>query len=184
MSRLPKTTLPPGAARRFLRSMPVVLLLAVGLCLAAPFSTTDDLPGPGAHLETIPAGSLIIPMDNTLQAAGAPFNVKAYGLINNFLQSGIPLKWAIRAGKAKDGTDFTATAQRIAPTAASASSVSFAGGPFIVHRNFAQVARGRIAAFGNNVAVYETTADVTIDIRYNLTFKPNIAVNMRPMWRM
>ncbi len=154
------------------------LLLSVAMVtIAAPYQVSDDLPNPGAHMETIPAGSLIIPMDNTLQAIGSPFNLKAYGLVNRLLQNGIPVKWAIRSGKAKDGTDFTATAQRIAPSAAAASSQNFAGGPFIVHRDFAPLAKTHITAFGNNVAVYEMTAAASIDIRYDVQFKPNIAVN-------
>src|SRR6188472_2525506 len=80
-----------------------IWLLAIVVTFAATYTTSDDLPGPGAHFETIPIGSLIIPMDNTLQAIVSPFNLKAYGLANKLLQAGIPLKWAIKAGKAKDG---------------------------------------------------------------------------------
>jgi uncharacterized repeat protein (TIGR01451 family) len=154
----------------------VMASIAIIAC-AAPYSVSDDLPNPSAHMETIPAGSLVIPMDNTLQAIGSPFNLKAYGLVNRLLQNGIPVKWAIRSGKAKDDTDFTATAQRIAPSAVAAASLSFAGGPFIVHRDFAQLAKTQIAAFANNVAVYEMTAAASVDIRYDVQFKPNIAVN-------
>src|SRR4051812_38397118 len=62
-----------------------------------------DLPNPPANIETIPAGSFIVPMDtinqNIVAPGDAPFNLKAYGLINRFLQNGIPVKWAIRSGK-------------------------------------------------------------------------------------
>ncbi len=166
------------AARRIVA--PILALLAIA-SLTSPawgaYTTADDLPGPPAHLETIPAGSLVIPMDTTHQAVVAPFNLKAYGLVNDLLQRGIPVKWAIKAGKAKDAVDFTATAQRIAPSAIATASRSFSGGPFIVHRDFAQIARTRIAAFGQNVAVYELTADATVDVRDDLRFKPEIVVS-------
>ncbi len=166
------------AARRILA--PILALLAI-TPLTSPawgaYTTADDLPGPPAHLETIPAGSLVIPMDTTHQAVVAPFNLRAYGLVNDLLQRGIPVKWAIRAGKTKDAVDFTANAQRIAPSAIATASRSFSGGPFVVHRDFAQIARTRIAAFGQNVAVYELTADATVDVRYDLRFKPEIVVS-------
>lgn len=157
-------------------------LLLTLLSVAVPASSAtyvpgDDLPGPPAHLETIPAGSLVIPMDTTLQAVVAPFNLKAYGLVNHLLQNGIPLKWAIKAGKGKDATDFTATAQRIYPTVVAAASLNFAGGPCIVHGDYAVLAKPLIAAFGNSVAVYETTAGAVVDVRYDLTHKPLIAVS-------
>ena len=109
--------------------------------IARAYVVGDDLPGPSAHLETVPAGSLVIPMDNTLQAIVSPFNLRAYGLVNDLLQRGIPVKWAIRAGKVKDATDFTATAARVAPTVVAAASLNFSGGPFLVHRDFAQLAK-------------------------------------------
>ncbi len=149
---------------------------------AVTYTPADDLPNPPSHLETIPAGSLVIPMDNTLQNIVAPFNVKAYGLANKLLQSGIPLKWAISATKVKDGIDFSGTAKRIFPTTAAAAPLSFKAGPFIVHRDFANIARTAITAFntsypGNNVAVYETTAATTADVRYDLKFKPQIGIS-------
>ncbi|MDW8239500.1 MAG: tandem-95 repeat protein [Acidobacteriota bacterium] len=115
-------------------------------------------------------------MDNSKQAIVAPFNLKAYGLVNHLLHNNVPVLWAIRAGKAKDGVDFTATAQRLYPSAQAAANLSFSGGPFIVHRDYAAVAKPLMTAFGNNVAVYEMTADATIDIRYQLTHKPRIAL--------
>jgi len=154
----------------------IVALVAV-VAIAAPYTVSDDLPNPPSHIETIPAGSLVIPMDNTLQAIGSPFNITAYGLVNHLLQNGIPVKWIIKAGKAKDGVDFSATAQRVKPTAAAAASLSFAGGPFVVTRDFAQLALAQATAFGNNVAVYQLTAPVSVDVRYDLTFTPKIAVN-------
>jgi hypothetical protein len=132
---------------------------------------------PVANLEAIPAGSLVIAMDNDKQIAdGSAFNIRAYGLVNSLLWSEIPVKWAIRAGKAKDGIDFSATAQRLYPSAVPAAALDFRGGPFIVHKYFAHDAKNVIEAFGNSVAVYELTADATVDVRYTLEHKPRIAV--------
>ncbi|HEY4281926.1 MAG TPA: right-handed parallel beta-helix repeat-containing protein [Chthoniobacterales bacterium] len=154
-----------------------LIVMHSAVMLAAPYSVADDLPGPPSHLETIPAGSLVIPMDNNLQNLVSPFNLKAYGLASNLLNNGVPMKWAIKAGKTKDGIDFTATAQRIAPSAGAPGSFNFSGGPFIVHRDFAQLALAYITAFGGSVAVYQLTADATVDVRYDLHHRPNIAVN-------
>jgi uncharacterized repeat protein (TIGR01451 family) len=144
---------------------------------AALAAADTDLPGAAPNLELVPAGSLVIPMDNTLQALnGKPFNLKSYGLVNALLQSHIPVKWAIATGKAKDGIDFTARAQRLLPTTAAASNLSFRAGPFIVHRDFAALARPVMAAFGGSVAVYELTTNVTVDIRYTLAHKPRLLV--------
>jgi uncharacterized repeat protein (TIGR01451 family) len=159
------------------RLLGLALASVAVIAIAAPYTVSDDLPNPPAQIETIPAGSLIIPMDNTLQAIGSPFNITAYGLVNRLLQNGIPVKWIIKAGKAKDGVDFSATAQRVKPTAAAAATLSFAGGPFIVPRDFAQLALAHATAFGNNVAVYQLTAPASVDVRYDLTFMPKIAVN-------
>jgi uncharacterized repeat protein (TIGR01451 family) len=166
------------ARLRFMAWPAMVALAAILHALpVAAYTPADDLPGPPAHLETLPAGSLVIPMDNTLQNLISPFNIKAYGLASRLLQNGVPVKWAIRAGKAKDGIDFSATARRVAPTAIAAGTVNFSGGPFIVHRDFAQLALAHVAAFGGSVAVYQLTADAVVDVRYNLTHRPNIAVN-------
>ncbi len=136
-----------------------------------------DLPGAPARLETIPAGSLVIPMDNSLQAlSGTPFNMKAYGLVNALLHTNIPVKWAIATGKAKDGIDFTAEAQRLFPTVLSAAAVSFRSGPFIIHRDFTNRALSVITNFGSQVAVYRLASDTTVDVRYTIAHKPRVAV--------
>ncbi len=150
-------------------------LLAAALFLASPAVWADpDLPGAAANVELIPSGSLVIAMDNTNQSLVAPFNLTAYGLVNALLWEKIPVKWAIRAGKAKDGIDFSGTAQRILPTATAAAPYDFRGGPFIVHRDWATYARVRMAAYGNQVAVYELTADVLVDVRYTLDQKRKV----------
>ncbi len=154
----------------------------LGLCtFQNVLAQNKDLPGPAANFTAIPDGSLVIAMDNTNQAVVTPFNLKAYGLVNDLLQNHIPVMWAIRAGKIKDGVDFTAMAQRLYPTATGLTNYNFAGGPFIVHRDFAAIAKTRIAAFGNQVAVYELQQNagqsVTVDVRYTLTLTPRIAIS-------
>ena len=177
-----------GAATRVIRAATLgvmsrrgaaALALALLLPMAGNASADPDLPGATPNFETIEAGALVIPMDNTNQAVVAPFNLKAYGLVNNLLQNNIPVKWAIRAGKAKDGTDFTADVQRIlpAPALAPALGVNFSGGPFIVAKQYAAQAQTLATAFGNSVAVFKTTADVSVDVRYTLTFKPFVAIS-------
>jgi uncharacterized repeat protein (TIGR01451 family) len=132
----------------------------------------------GATLEVIPAGSLVIPMDNSLQNIGAVFNLRSYGTVERLLWAGIPVKWVIQSGKAKDGIDFTVAAQRLYPSAVASATRNFSGGPFVVHRDLAAPARSVISAYAtaNNVAVYETTADVTVSVRHTLTHKPKVAV--------
>ncbi|MFB3133426.1 MAG: DUF11 domain-containing protein, partial [Rhodothermales bacterium] len=117
-------------------------------------------------------------MDNTRQSLSTkPFNLAAYGLVKDLLHAGIPVKWAILTGKGKDGTDFTAMAKQIEPTAGSSNSEAFSGGPFVVHADFASQAQTVIDANeSDSVAVYELTADASIDIRYTLAFKPKVAV--------
>ncbi len=147
----------------------------------------NDLPNPPAHLETIPLGSLVIPMDNAHQnlTPPQPFNLKAYGLVNALLQNDIPVKWVIRSGKLKDGIDFSATVERVYPSALVASMQDFRASAFIIdstwinktpYSNWGQTASQIIAAFGGNVAVYRLTQNVTVDVRYTLNQRPKIAV--------
>ena len=154
-----------------------VVVRALLVCVALlPISARGELPGPGPNLELIPAGSLIIAMDNDKQNIGATFNLSAYGLANHLLWQGVRVKWAIRAGKTKDGIDFTVAAQRVQPTPTAPTTLGFRGGPFIVHRDDAAYALPRIIAFGRNVAVYETTADVMVDVRFTLDERKKIGV--------
>jgi gliding motility-associated-like protein len=123
-------------------------------------------------------GSLIIPMDNARQnlQPGMAFNVRAYGLVNALLQNNIPVHWAINDSKSRNGTDFTASASRTYPTAIGTASVPFAGGPFVVDSLWAAKAIPVISSYGQNVAVYTSTASFNAPIRYELMFRPKIAV--------
>ncbi|NNK98790.1 MAG: DUF11 domain-containing protein, partial [Xanthomonadales bacterium] len=162
---------------RFLRVLTAAGLAAVlALSFAGPALSDPDLPNPPANIETIPSGSLIIPMDNDKQNIGFPFNTAAYGLATHLLHAGVPVKWAITAGKSKDGIDFSAESQQLYPVAGGTAVRDFRGGPFIIHRDFATLATPVISAFGNNVAVHELTQDASVDVRYDLVHKPKVAV--------
>ncbi|MGK0414487.1 MAG: hypothetical protein ACJA1B_002712, partial [Polaribacter sp.] len=126
--------------------------------------------------ETIPSGSLVIAMDNTLQSSGGVFNLNSYGLAVRLLHAGIPLKWAIKSGKAKDAIDFTANASRVAPSTQASASRNFISGPLIIDVSNKTAALAIINSFGNNVNVYELTSNATVDIKYTLNHKPKAAV--------
>ncbi|MFY9242052.1 MAG: hypothetical protein WAO74_03395, partial [Polaribacter sp.] len=139
-------------------------------------NSLDELESAAFANETIPSGSLVIPMDNTLQSSGGKFNLKAYGLAVRLLHAGIPLKWAIKSGKAKDAIDFTANAKRVSPSSGSTASTSFRSGPLIIDAANKTAALSIISSFGNNVNVYELTANTTVDIKHTLNHKPKAAV--------
>ena len=124
-------------------------------------------------IETLPSGTYIIPMDNTLQGN---FNLKSYGLAVRLLHANVPLKWIINPGKAKDGIDFSANASRIKPTAGAASSFSFRGGPLAVYPGYESQALAVINAYGNNVAVYQLNAPTSVNVDSTLVHKPKVAV--------
>ncbi|REK07252.1 MAG: T9SS C-terminal target domain-containing protein [Bacteroidetes bacterium] len=115
-------------------------------------------------------------MDNAKQSIPGYFNLRAYGLVNLMLQNDIPVKWAIRSGKSKDGNDFSANARRILPSTQFPNWFDFRAGPFIVDSTYKTAARNLAISFGGSVAVYELTESINVDIRYTLDFKPRIAV--------
>ncbi len=165
------------------RSRPTCAKFAIlTICLLAISAFGQAPPNP-VPPETIPAGSLIIPMDNINQgdAAGTIFNLRAYGLANLLLQRSIPVKWAIKPGKSKDGSDFMVNVTRVAGTSgiSGPATVTFSGGPFIVQSEYAASVLILIAAFNNegeDVTVYQTNENANIDIRYTLTHKPKVAI--------
>jgi gliding motility-associated-like protein len=161
----------------------VKLFLASFLFISSFVFAQSDLPNPPANMENIPAGSYVIPMDNDHQsvvpAGKAPFNLKAYGLVNKFLQNGIPIKWVIKSGKALDGIDFSGMAEQITPSTAAAALLDFRAGPFIVPDTTLPCGVSSIqliTEFGDNVVAYKLTQAVTVDVRYTLTHRPKIAV--------
>lgn len=154
--------------------------------VAGTCPSSADLPTPTVNTQTITAGSLIIPMDNTHQALVAPFNLMAYGLVHQLLQNDIPVKWVIKSGKAKDAADFSANVTRVYPSVGTTSTETFVASEFVVdsfwldHSYYAggQTATQVMTSFAvtNNVAVYKLNADVAVDVRYTLSHRPKIAV--------
>lgn len=165
-----------------------VLLLLVLAGVAFPQAGTSSN-------ETIPSGSLIIPMDNSKQGdntgqsgddcAGPAFNLKAYGLAVRLLHNNIPLKWAIANKATKDATDFTVNATRTFGQSCNdgPASRAFSGGPLIISQEYVGLAtpiintfNGEITGSSNDVRVYTANAQFTAPIRYTLTHKPLVAV--------
>lgn len=165
-----------------------ILTLSFCLLLFGGKAQNTDLPGPSPQLQTLPAGSYVIAMDNTLQVnSGGDFNLKAYGLLVYLLNNNVRLKWSIKAGKAKDDVDFTAAAEQIKPTlVAGGSSRNFKAGPFVIFAADTTGVASLVDAFYtanaltglNRPQVYRLTADAAaVDIRYDLSgFRPKAAV--------
>ena len=158
----------------FLYKISLIFILLIGG--SVNLFAQNDLPSPTPYMITFPQGSIVVAMDNNNQAIGGPFNLKAYGLLNLLLQHEIKLNWIINSGKAWDGIDFSATAIRETPTPYPNTFYEFRGGPFIIDSLFADTARSIINMYGNDVCTYQLTQAVTVDRRYQLIHKPNIAV--------
>ncbi len=147
------------------------------------FSQSPDLPNPPANIQTLPAGSLVIAMDNTNQANPGKFNLKAYGLLVTIMNNNKRLRWVIRAGKAKDAADFSVTAEKLYPLFAAASFKDFKAGPFVMFPTDTFGLANIINTFNNGqtaanrVNVYRTSVAVSVDVRYDLAgHKPKAAI--------
>ena len=167
-----------------------VLTMLACLCAILRLNAQDS-PNPPANLQTLPAGSYVIAMDNNLQSdnvvGAGKFNLKVYGLIVHLLNYNVKLKWVIRAGKLKDQADFTAMAEQFRPLLIPGSvSRSFKAAPFVI---FAEDTTGvsslinlyniSHSLIGNvRPKVYRTTSSTpNVDIRYNMTgFVPKAAI--------
>lgn len=170
-----------------------ILLFWQGLALG------QDLPNPPANLQTMPQDSYVIAMDNQWQATTGTnpsyrlFNLKSYGLVTFLLNNNIKVRRVIRSGKAKDGVDFSASCQQVKPTMESWPQLrDFRAGPFVIFgSDVVRVNIEQLIDYYNNnangisgithdtakVRVYKTTADVTVNVRYNMTgFKPKAAI--------
>jgi hypothetical protein len=178
--------------------MKAVLTLYILLLLQA-CAFGQDLPNPPANIQTLPQDSYVIAMDNTWQATTGInpsfhyFNLKAYGLIVYLLNNNIRVKRVIRSGKMKDDVDFSVSCRQIKPTAETVPVLrDFKAGPYVIsgpdllrvdinqlidnfNNNY-----GGVSGIGSDTAkvrVYKTTADVAVDIRYDLTgFKPKATI--------
>nr|WP_294909000.1 T9SS type A sorting domain-containing protein [uncultured Lacibacter sp.] len=166
----------------------VPVLLFLFAIASGKAQSTKDLPSPVANLQTLAAGSYVIPMDNNLQLnASGHFNLKSYGLIVHLLNYGVKVKWAIRAGKTKDGIDFTGTGTQLLPSSTVVPSVyNFIAGPFVIAAADTAGVAAIVQSFytnngltgSNRPAVYKLTlASLNVDIRYDLSgFIPKGAV--------
>eukprot|EP01088_Endostelium_zonatum_P022102 TRINITY_DN91_c0_g1_i1.p1 TRINITY_DN91_c0_g1~~TRINITY_DN91_c0_g1_i1.p1 ORF type:complete len:949 (-),score=173.00 TRINITY_DN91_c0_g1_i1:84-2930(-) len=146
-----------------------------------------DLPGFTGNYRTIPAGSLVIPMDPSLQTLDTNtgfISLLPYGLVVRSLYSNVSVSWAIASGKQASGADFTSPASSrarfldiaLAGTAAAQTSWSgwknnqpttYYGGPFIILAQNVQKVLGvwnswktnpRSQFFTVDPSVYDTVA--------------------------
>jgi hypothetical protein len=121
------------------------------------------------------AGTLIIPMDTTLQDDGM---YKGYGLVFALLEESVPVQCAIRPDKSMGGTDFTGTAHEVGLAANTAFSHGYRGGPFLVNAADAIAAMVIINGWRNTniTAVYATTRAFDAPIARSLAYAPSFAV--------
>ncbi|MDO7849749.1 gliding motility-associated C-terminal domain-containing protein [Hymenobacter sp. M29] len=157
---------------------------ALGLVrLTSPAQAQNpDLPPGTSTAVTAPAGTLVLAMDNTWQSTGGAFNLKAYGLAVHLLNNKVPLRWVMRAGKAKDDADFTALATRVVPRAASlpAAARTFRAGPLLVlppdTARVRALAAAYNAAHNTGVQLYALQAATAVEVRYVLNQRPVAAI--------
>jgi hypothetical protein len=163
------------------------ILLCVTLILTCKLSLgqNTDLPAPSSNIQTLPAGSYVIAMDNTNQLNNsADFNLKAYGLVVHLLNNNAKLKWIIKSGKAKDSSDFSVNASKIKPVSGTALNLDFKAGPFVIFSNDTTGIAALVDGFNSGITnsndkikVYKTNASVQVDVRYDMTgFIPKAAI--------
>lgn len=172
--------------KKILLSLVLFAILSANLSAQYP-----DLSGGGGtyNLQTLPTGSYVIPMDNTLQGNGTIFNVKTYGLIVYLLNNNVRLRWVIQPGKTKDAADFSVSASRVKPSVGTSAVRNFKAGPFVIFAgDFVEANVNSLIDTYNNtynpgtdVNVYKTDANVAVDVRYDylingVIWKPNAAV--------
>lgn len=158
-----------------------VLSLGAALTLRPAPAQNPDLPPATPAPVAVPAGTLVLAMDNAGQSLNGAFNLKAYGLAVHLLNHRVPLRWAIRSGKAKDDVDFAARVTRAVPRAAPAAAQrSFRAGPLLILPRDTAGVRALAAAFnaaqGTAVNLYETQEPLTVDVRYVLNQRPVAAI--------
>jgi len=154
--------------------MKTILLSLITMVLTVVSIFAQDIPTATANIQPLPSGSYVIAMDKTLQGDGTNFNLNAYGLVTYLLNSNVRVKWVINAAKIKDGVDFSVAASRVKPTAAASANRSFIAGPFVIFQadlpaNIGTLIDNFNTAAGTSTAVnvYQTTASVNVDIRYD-----------------
>ena len=144
----------------------------------------QDLPGPPSNFQTLPSGSYVLAMDNTNQLnTGGYFNMKSYGCVIHLLNQFVKVKRVILAGKIKDAIDFSVDAIQVKPTLGTSGVKIFKAGPFVIFLADTSGVANLVQGFNNSqtsanlVKLYRTNANVTVDVRHNLTgFVPKAAI--------
>ncbi|NBC07329.1 MAG: DNRLRE domain-containing protein, partial [Bacteroidetes bacterium] len=148
------------------------LLSELNTLVAPPAQTTTN--------ETLPAGTLIIAMDEALQGGSNARVRDAYGLAVHLLHADVPLKWIIKPNKtSRTAVDFSASARRKFPTTSSFSNRSFRTGPIAIFPGFEAEAQTVINSFGNGIRVYELQNATTVPVNSDLTHKPKVLVEQQ-----
>jgi len=129
-----------------------------------------------ASAEEFAPGTLIIPMDTTYQDHGM---LRAFGLVYKLLSNNIPVRWVIRAGKAPQGVDFTASATDLQSNA-TISAHGYRGGPWVIAQSDAAKALPIITAFQTanpTVKVHTSSAPFSGDVSRLLVSAPTIGMH-------
>jgi large repetitive protein len=156
-----------------LKSVVFMTTMVFMLLAFSGHSQNTDLPGPTANLQTAPVGTWVIPMDS-LNYANSNFNMKCYGLVVHLLNNGVDLQWVIKTGKQHNGIDFTTSAKKILPTAATTANRNFRSGPILILPQDTANVRLLINNFNaplsaiNRVNIYQMQQAAVVDIRYTL----------------
>lgn len=175
--------------------------ILIGICLWCSFAHLEaqDLPNPQQNLQLMPEGSYVIAMDDLYQSntntnpTKQYFNLKAYGLVVYLLNNNIKVKRVIKSGKAKDEADITVASKMAKPVAeTSPVTRTFKSGPFVIFANdaFRFDLPRLIENYNNNaggvsgiadpnykIKVYQTAADVQVDVRFDYTgFRPKASI--------
>lgn len=166
------------------RSM-IVLLSALLIGASNIQAQNTDLPNPDPNIKTLPAGTLIIAMDNAYQSNPGTFNLKAYGLAVTLMNANKRVRWVITAGKQKDGVDIAVLAEQAFPVynPAGTSLKNFLAGPFVIFASDTAGTTNIINQYNNalstsnRVNVYRTMTPVNADVRYDMIgIRPKAAI--------
>jgi len=166
-----------------------VLSSALALVTVQNPLNAPDVPGFTADLQTVPAGSLIIPMDLSNQVTIPNLGLQSvlpYGVVIRTLHANISIWWAINTAKTLGGSDFVASTQvstfgniaqsgqgtnpapgsSIWNAGGAATTRSYAGGPFIILSKDAQTAFNQWNDWytaGSEGTYYKTVSNTVYD---------------------
>lgn len=151
-----------------------------------------------AFSQTVPAGSLIIPMDNIRYTVAGNANtggqqnvIKAYGLVYDLLSVGVNLKWSFSTTKNHgdntftNGVDFTAPSNSVKVRKGNttiSTSIPYRGSQFIVDVADTAIAGPRVRAFGstNSVTVHQVLSALSaVPVQFLLNQIPRAYIEDR-----